>query len=78
MISEVLTGELETAPEWVRTLLDNYNDDCLEKVPLTAEARELANQLYCRKCYWKNKFGRLQTYSACYNQQSGCVGKLEF
>jgi len=44
VISEVLTGELENAPERVRTLLDNYNNDCLEKVPLTVEARELANK----------------------------------
>ena len=44
VISEVLTGELENAPERVKTLLDNYNNDCLEKVPLTGEARELANK----------------------------------
>jgi len=44
VVSEVLTGELENAPERVRTLLDNYNDDYLEKVPLTVEARELANK----------------------------------
>jgi len=44
VISEVLTGELENAPERVRTLLDNYNDSYLEKVPLSVEARELANK----------------------------------
>ena len=44
IISEVLTDELEDAPEWVRTLLDNYSDDNFEKVPLTDEARELADK----------------------------------
>ena len=44
VISEVLTGELDNAPERVRTLLDNYNNDYIEKVPLTVEARELANK----------------------------------
>ena len=44
VISEVLTGELENAPQRVRTLLNNYSDDYLEKVPLTIEARELANK----------------------------------
>ena len=44
VISEVLSGELENAPERVRTLLDNYNDDYFEKVPLTDEARELAGK----------------------------------
>ena len=44
VVSEVLTGELENAPERVRTLLDNYSNECIEKVPLTVEARELANK----------------------------------
>ena len=44
VISEVLLGELENAPERVRTLLNNYNDDYLERVLLTVEARELANK----------------------------------
>ena len=44
VISEVLTDELEDAPERVRTLLNNYSDDYFEKVPLTDEARELANK----------------------------------
>jgi len=44
VISEVLMGELENAPERVKTLLDNYNNDYLERVPLTVEARELANK----------------------------------
>ena len=44
VISEVLTDELEDAPQRVRTLLDNYSDDYLEKVPLTEEAKELAGK----------------------------------
>jgi predicted nucleic acid-binding protein len=43
VISEVLTDELVNAPERVRTLLDNYNEDYFEKVSLTEEARELAD-----------------------------------
>jgi hypothetical protein len=43
VVSDVLTGELENAPEKVRTLLDNYSSDCLEHMPLTDEARELAD-----------------------------------
>jgi len=44
VISQVLTEELNNAPEKVRTLLGNYNDDCFEEVPLTDEARELADK----------------------------------
>jgi len=44
VISEVLTEELIKAPEKVRTLLDNYNNDYLEKITLTDEARELADK----------------------------------
>jgi predicted nucleic acid-binding protein len=44
VISDVLTGELENAPQRVKTLLDNYSNDYIEEVPLTVEARELANK----------------------------------
>jgi hypothetical protein len=44
VVSEVPTGELENAPERVRTLLDKYDDNSYEKVPLTDEVRELANK----------------------------------
>ena len=49
VISEVLTDELEDAPERVRTLLNNYNYDCFEKVPLTDEAKELAEKYIAEK-----------------------------
>ena len=44
VISEVLTDELVDAPERVKTLLSNYNDEYIEKVPLTNEAKELADK----------------------------------
>ncbi|MDR2586188.1 MAG: hypothetical protein LBC84_08235 [Prevotellaceae bacterium] len=44
VISEVLSDELMDAPERVRTLLENYNDEYLEKVPLTDEAKVLADK----------------------------------
>jgi phosphopantetheine adenylyltransferase len=44
VISEVLSDELVDAPEKVRKLLDNYPDDYFEKVPLTNEAKELADK----------------------------------
>jgi len=44
LISEVLTDELENAPQRVRMLLDNYNNDYLEKIPLTEEAKKLADK----------------------------------
>ena len=53
VVSELLTSELENAPERVRTLLDNYANDYLEKVPLTVEARELASKYIA-----KNVVGR--------------------
>ena len=44
VISDVLSSELEDAPERVRTLLENYPDDCIEYVYLTGEADELAQK----------------------------------
>jgi len=49
VISEVLTEELEGAPEWVKTLLDNYSDECFERIPLTDEAKELADKYIAEK-----------------------------
>jgi len=56
VVSEVLTGELENAPERVRTLLDNYNNDFLEKVPLTDEARELADKYIAENVIGKTSY----------------------
>jgi predicted nucleic acid-binding protein len=56
VISEVLTGELENAPEWVRTLLDNYSDDNFERVPLTDEARELADNYIAENVVGKTSY----------------------
>jgi hypothetical protein len=49
VVSEVLSDELVDAPERVRTLLDNYSDDYFEKVPLTNEAKELADKYIAEK-----------------------------
>jgi predicted nucleic acid-binding protein len=44
VISDLLREELKDAPEWVRNLLNNYDENSLEKVILTDEARELAEK----------------------------------
>ena len=61
VISEVLTGELENAPQSVKALLDNYKDDCFERVPLTDEARELAE-----KYITENVVGRTSYDDCCH------------
>jgi len=59
--SDVLTSELEKAPEWIRTLLNNYSDDCFEKVSLTDEARELAEKYIA-----ENVVGRTSYDDCCH------------
>ena len=44
LISQVLIDELADAPQRVKTLLNNYSNDCFEKVPFTDEAQELAEK----------------------------------
>ena len=44
VISELLREELKEAPEKVRNLLDNYDENSLEKGMLTEEARNLADK----------------------------------
>ena len=44
VVSDLLFEELENAPQNVKQLLDNYNENSLEKVVLTDEAKELANK----------------------------------
>jgi predicted nucleic acid-binding protein len=56
VISEVLTDELIDAPERVRTLLDKYSDDFLIKVPLTDEARKLADKYIAEKVVGKTSY----------------------
>jgi len=56
VISDVLTGELENAPERVGALLDNYSKDCFEKVPLTDEARELADKYIAENVVGKTSY----------------------
>ena len=61
VISDVLTGELEDAPERVIKLLDEYDDDCFEKVPLTEEARELVDKYIA-----ENVVGRTSYNDCCH------------
>jgi hypothetical protein len=56
IISEVLTGELENAPERVKILLNNYSDECIEKVPLTDEARQLADKYITENVVGKTSY----------------------
>ena len=56
VISEVLTGELENAPEKVRELLNNYDDECFVRVPLTDEARELADKYIAEKVVGRTSY----------------------
>ena len=61
VVSEVLTGELENAPEKVRTLLKNYSNDSFIRVPLTDEARELADKYIA-----ENVVGRTSYDDCCH------------
>ena len=56
VISEVLTGELENAPEKVKILLNNYRDECFEKVQLTDEARQLADKYIAENVVGKTSY----------------------
>jgi len=56
VISDVLTEELENAPERVRTLLDKYGSDFFEKVALTDEARELADKYIAENVVGKTSY----------------------
>jgi predicted nucleic acid-binding protein len=44
VLSELLREELKDAPKWVRNLLDNYDENSLEKIVLTEEAKLLADK----------------------------------
>jgi predicted nucleic acid-binding protein len=54
VVSDVLFDELEYAPLNVKHLLDNYNDNSLERVVLTEEARELADRYITEKVVGKS------------------------
>ena len=43
VVSEVLEQELEKAPYYVRELINNLDDDCIEAVELTEDAKALAD-----------------------------------
>jgi len=44
VLSDVLFDELENAPMKIKHLLDNYDENSLEKIVLSEEAKELANK----------------------------------
>ena len=44
VVSDILIDELEKAPSRVKYLLDNYDENSLERIVLTDEAKELANK----------------------------------
>ena len=44
VVSDILIDELENAPSRVKYLLDNYDENSLEKIVLTDEAKALANK----------------------------------
>jgi predicted nucleic acid-binding protein len=49
VVSEVLYAELAGAPAHVQNLLNEYSDDCFEYIPLSEEAKELANAYIVEK-----------------------------
>ena len=49
VVSDVLFDELEKASSNVKYLLDNYDENFLERVVLTDEAKELANKYVAEK-----------------------------
>jgi predicted nucleic acid-binding protein len=49
VVSDVLFDELENAPAKVKHLLDNYDENSLERVVLSEEARELAGRYIAEK-----------------------------
>jgi hypothetical protein len=44
VVSDLLFSELEDAPFHVQHLLDNYDDDCLERVSMSNEVKYLADK----------------------------------
>jgi len=53
VISDLLRKELITAPNEVRSLLENYEQESFESVNLTEEAKELANGYIAEKVIGK-------------------------
>jgi predicted nucleic acid-binding protein len=56
VISEVLTGELENAPERIKVLLNNYGDECFERVQLTDEVLQLADKYIAENVVGKTSY----------------------
>jgi len=71
VLSDHLLGELEAAPERVRELLQQYEDDCFEYVFLTNEARELA------KCYIAEKVVGKTNFDDCHHIAIATINKVD-
>jgi predicted nucleic acid-binding protein len=56
VVSEVLTEELEDAPQYVKELLSRYDNSCFEYVDSTIEAENLANCYISEKIVGKTSF----------------------
>jgi predicted nucleic acid-binding protein len=53
VVSDLLRKELINAPGNVRSLLENYEQECFELVNLTEEAKDLANDYIAEKVIGK-------------------------
>jgi len=53
VLSDLLRKELTNAPDNVRSLLENYEQECFELVNLTEEAKDLANDYIAEKVIGK-------------------------
>jgi predicted nucleic acid-binding protein len=53
VVSDLLRKELINAPDKVRSLLENYEQECFELVSLTEEAKDLANDYIAEKVIGK-------------------------
>ncbi|MDR2679505.1 MAG: hypothetical protein LBC47_01690 [Tannerella sp.] len=71
VISDHLFGELEGAPQRVRDLLLQYDDECFEYVYVTEEARELAS------CYIAEKVIGQTSFDDCIHIAIATINKVD-
>ena len=71
VISEVLKKELLNAPPMVKGLLQQYEEDCLEHVPLIHEAEFLAN------CYISEKVVGATSLEDCQHIAIATINKVD-
>ncbi len=56
VVSDLLDLELRNAPEKVRNLLFNYPNDCFQRVEITEECEQLANEYINEKVVGKTSY----------------------